>query len=110
MVETVLTGCMDQVPRLRKSKTFVIGVICCLFFLLGLPLTCPVSAPVSPYPLPLSSKLLIALRNMSLLASFIALLENIQSNLVISNSLISNNRLSRSENLVPVLTSNYDDR
>ena len=28
----------------------------------------------------------------------------IQSNLVISNSLISNNRLSRSENLVPVLT------
>ena len=28
----------------------------------------------------------------------------IQSTLVISNSLISNNRLSRSENLVPVLT------
>ena len=28
----------------------------------------------------------------------------IQSNLDISNSLISNNRLSRSENLVPVLT------
>ena len=43
MVETVLTGCMDQVPRLRKSKTFVIGAICCIFFLLGLPLTCPVS-------------------------------------------------------------------
>lgn len=41
MVETVLTGCMDQVPRLRKYKTFVIAVICCIFFLLGLPLTCP---------------------------------------------------------------------
>ena len=31
----------------------------------------------------------------------------IQSTLVISNSLISNNRLSRSENLVPVLTEIY---
>ena len=29
---------------------------------------------------------------------------NVQSNLVISNSLISNYRLSRNENLVPVLT------
>ena len=35
---------------------------------------------------------------------------NIQSNLVISNSFISNYRLSRSENLVPVLTWNYDNR
>ena len=34
----------------------------------------------------------------------------IQSNLVISNSLISNYRLSRIENLVPVLTWNYDNR
>ena len=34
----------------------------------------------------------------------------IQSNLVISNSLISNFRLSRSENLVPVLTWNFDNR
>ena len=34
----------------------------------------------------------------------------IQSNLIISNSLISNYRLSRSENLVPVLTWNYDNR
>ena len=34
----------------------------------------------------------------------------LQSNLVISNSLISNYRLSRSENLVPVLTWNYDNR
>ena len=34
----------------------------------------------------------------------------IQSNLVISNSIISNYRLSRSENLIPVLTWNYDNR
>ena len=34
----------------------------------------------------------------------------IQSNLVISNLLISNYRLSRSENLVPVLTWNYNNR
>ena len=34
----------------------------------------------------------------------------IQSTLVISNSLISNYRLSRSETLVPVLTRNYDNR
>ena len=35
---------------------------------------------------------------------------NIQSTLVISNSLISNNCLSRSENLVPVLTQKSTDR
>ena len=35
---------------------------------------------------------------------------NVQSGLVISNSLISNYRLSRSKNLVPVLTWNYDNR
>ncbi|KAL4226538.1 hypothetical protein ACF0H5_014523 [Mactra antiquata] len=40
MVETVLTGCMDQVPSLRQFKTFVILCICAIFFLLGLPLTC----------------------------------------------------------------------
>ena len=34
----------------------------------------------------------------------------IQSNLVISNSLITNYYLSRSENLVPVLTLNYVNR
>ena len=36
--------------------------------------------------------------------------DKIQSNPVISNSLISNYRLSRNENLVPVLTWNYDNR
>lgn len=43
MVETVLTGCMDQMPHLRPMKTFVILFICIAFFLLGLPLTCSVS-------------------------------------------------------------------
>nr|WLN44358.1 AAT3 [Sinonovacula rivularis] len=41
MVETVLTGCMDQFPYLRPKKTFVILIICICFFLIGLPLTCP---------------------------------------------------------------------
>ena len=38
---------------------------------------------------------------------FITFFDHVQSTLVISNSLISINRLSRSENLVPVLTENY---
>ncbi|KAL5013211.1 hypothetical protein ScPMuIL_007481 [Solemya velum] len=40
MLETVLTGCMDQFPKLRPWKTYVILAICCIFFILGLPLTC----------------------------------------------------------------------
>ena len=36
--------------------------------------------------------------------------KGLQSNLVISNSLISNYHLSQSENLTPVLTCNYDNR
>ena len=39
-----------------------------------------------------------------------AIKSHIQSTLVISNSLISNNRLSRSENLVPVLTQRSTNR
>ena len=38
------------------------------------------------------------------------ILDQVQSNLVISNSPISNYRLSRSENLVPILTWNYDNK
>ncbi|KAH3880541.1 sodium-dependent proline transporter-like isoform X2 [Dreissena polymorpha] len=41
MVETVLTGCLDQFPVLRPKKTLVILVVCFVFFLFGLPLTCP---------------------------------------------------------------------
>lgn len=42
MLETVLTGVTDQWPHLRQHKTIVILIICSLFFLAGLPLTCPV--------------------------------------------------------------------
>lgn len=53
MVETVLTGCMDQLPYLRPKKTLVILVICFAFFLLGLPLTCSVSnLSLTRVPLP----------------------------------------------------------
>ncbi|CAG5126719.1 unnamed protein product [Candidula unifasciata] len=41
MVETVLSGVLDQYPKLRPRKTFVILAICILLFILGLPLTCP---------------------------------------------------------------------
>ena len=41
MIETVLTGVLDQFPHLRPRKTLVIGSICCFLFLLGLPLSCP---------------------------------------------------------------------
>ncbi|XP_071081857.1 sodium- and chloride-dependent glycine transporter 1-like [Haliotis cracherodii] len=41
MLETVLTGCLDQFPALRPKKTWVILGICVLFFILGLPLTTP---------------------------------------------------------------------
>ncbi|XP_063402684.1 sodium-dependent proline transporter-like [Mytilus trossulus] len=41
MLETVLTGVTDQWPHLRQHKTIVILIICSLFFLAGLPLTCP---------------------------------------------------------------------
>jgi hypothetical protein len=43
MLETVLTGVTDQYPELRKQKTWVIMCICIVFFIIGLPLTCPVS-------------------------------------------------------------------
>ena len=43
MVETVLTGCLDQWPHLRPYKTQVILCISAVFFLLGLPFTCEVS-------------------------------------------------------------------
>ena len=39
ITETVLTGITDFEPRLRKYKTYVVGVICTIGFLCGLPLT-----------------------------------------------------------------------
>ena len=44
------------------------------------------------------------------MSNFVMARLNIQSTLVISNSLISNNRLSRRENLVPVLTQRSTNR
>ncbi|XP_050413379.1 sodium- and chloride-dependent glycine transporter 1 [Patella vulgata] len=41
MLETVLTGLMDQFPHLRPKKTYIIAAICAALFLIGLPLTCP---------------------------------------------------------------------
>ncbi|XP_069141841.1 sodium-dependent proline transporter-like [Argopecten irradians] len=41
MLETVLTGVLDQFPHLRPKKTIVILCICIFFFFLGLPLTAP---------------------------------------------------------------------
>jgi solute carrier family 6 (neurotransmitter transporter, glycine) member 5/9 len=37
-VENVFTAILDQFPRLRKRKSWVILIICIVFFLLGLPL------------------------------------------------------------------------
>ena len=50
----------------------------------------------------------VSSKHMQLATAKISL--QIQSKLIISNLLVSNYRLSRSENLVPVLTWNYDNR
>lgn len=42
MLETVLTGVMDQYPTLRPHKTLVILAISIVFFIIGLPLCAPV--------------------------------------------------------------------
>merc|ERR1712141_383048 len=39
IVETILTGILDFKPNLRSKKTIVIGIICVIGFLFGLPLT-----------------------------------------------------------------------
>jgi len=39
IVETILSGIMDFEPRLRTKKTYIVGIICVVGFLLGLPLT-----------------------------------------------------------------------
>ena len=41
IVETLLTGILDYKPKLIPKKTLVVGAICVLFFILGLPLCCP---------------------------------------------------------------------
>lgn len=39
IVETILTGVLDFQPRLRSKKTYVVGIVCFLGFICGLPLT-----------------------------------------------------------------------
>lgn len=39
IVETILTGIMDFEPRLRPKKTIIVGIVCIIGFLCGLPLT-----------------------------------------------------------------------
>ena len=39
IVETVLTGILDFEPKLRKWKTYLVGAICSIGFICGLPLT-----------------------------------------------------------------------
>ena len=41
IVETLLTGVLDFQPKLIPKKTMVVGTICVVFFILGLPLCCP---------------------------------------------------------------------
>merc|ERR1711953_1621918 len=41
IVETLLTGILDYKPKLIPQKTLVVGAICVLFIILGLPLCCP---------------------------------------------------------------------
>ncbi|KAH9496362.1 Sodium- and chloride-dependent glycine transporter 2 [Bulinus truncatus] len=41
MLETIMTGLIDQFPKLRPKKVLVILVICIILFIMGLPLTAP---------------------------------------------------------------------
>ena len=39
IVETILTGILDFKPELRPKKTYIVGIVCIIGFLCGLPLT-----------------------------------------------------------------------
>lgn len=41
MVEVVVTGITDEFPHLREKKIYILGAVCTLGFLLGLPMTSP---------------------------------------------------------------------
>jgi len=41
IVETILTGILDYMPKLRPKKTMIVGAVCFTGFILGLPLCCP---------------------------------------------------------------------
>ena len=46
IVETVLTGVLDFAPKLRPYKTPVVGALCSIGFIIGLPLTTGVSVSI----------------------------------------------------------------
>ena len=39
IIETVLSGILDFAPKLRPKKTIVVGIVCTIGFICGLPLT-----------------------------------------------------------------------
>merc|ERR1711902_431471 len=41
IVETILTGILDYMPKLRPKKTLIVGAVCTIGFICGLPLCCP---------------------------------------------------------------------
>lgn len=41
IVETILTGILDYMPKMRPKKTLIVGAVCGAGFILGLPLCCP---------------------------------------------------------------------
>jgi len=41
IIETVLTGILDFAPKWRPKKTMIVGIVCTVGFICGLPLTCP---------------------------------------------------------------------
>ena len=43
LVETIITCLLDEFPKLRKRKSWVVVVVCVTLFLLGIPLTTQVS-------------------------------------------------------------------
>ena len=42
IIETVLTGILDFNPKWRPKKTMIVGIVCAVGFICGLPLTTPV--------------------------------------------------------------------
>jgi solute carrier family 6 amino acid transporter-like protein 5/7/9/14 len=41
IIETVLSGILDFAPNLRPKKTMIVGIVCTVGFIVGLPLTTP---------------------------------------------------------------------
>ena len=49
IVETILTGILDFKPDLRSRKTYIIGGVCTIGFLCGLPLSQQVQGPAGTH-------------------------------------------------------------